>query len=159
MIWVILGVGLLLFEMHHLAFFALFGALGCFAAAGVALFADGAIGLQAGVASVVAVGGAVGVRPLVSSAYERRHHVTVVAPGVHGGIVGQQAITVDVVGDQPDVGHVRLFGERWLAVSGSGESLPEGTAVTITAVHGTTLVVWPCASEHVVPPGTAPAGS
>ena len=36
--WVVLGVGLLLFEMHHMAFYAVFGAVGALAAAVVAAF-------------------------------------------------------------------------------------------------------------------------
>ena len=63
--WLILGAVLLLFEMHHLAFFAMFGAIGSFAAAVVAALAPEAIALQAGVALGV---GAVGVgagRPFV----------------------------------------------------------------------------------------------
>jgi membrane-bound ClpP family serine protease len=38
---------------------------------------------------------------------------------------------------------VRLAGERWLAVSSAGLSIPPGTPVVVTAVQGTTLVVWP----------------
>ena len=30
-VWFVLGIALLLFELHHLAFYALFGALGSFA--------------------------------------------------------------------------------------------------------------------------------
>ena len=37
----------------------------------------------------------------------------------------------------------RLGGERWLAVSGTGSSIPSGTRVLVTGVRGTTLVVWP----------------
>jgi membrane protein implicated in regulation of membrane protease activity len=150
LIWVVVGVGFLIFELHHVAFYAIFVALGCFAAAAVALLADDAYGLQAGVASVVAVGGAVGVRPFVSAAYERRRTVQHVAKGVHGGIIGHEAVTVDTVGDGKDPGHVRFAGERWLAVSGSGDELPAGTRVTITAVSGTTLTVWPLELDHIL---------
>ena len=38
-VWLILGVVLLAFEIHHFAFYALFGAIGAFAAAVVALIA------------------------------------------------------------------------------------------------------------------------
>ena len=40
-------------------------------------------------------------------------------------------------------GHVRLAGERWLAVSGGDQPIPAGTKVIVTAVAGTTLIVWP----------------
>jgi membrane protein implicated in regulation of membrane protease activity len=141
--WFVLAVGLLLFELHHLAFYALFGAIGGLVAAVVALVAPTAIGAQAGIAVVVSVAGVVLARPFVSRAYERRHHVSQVARGVHGGLVGQEAVTLDDVGDAHAVGHVRLVGERWLAVSGAAGTIPAGTTVLVTQVRGTTLVVLP----------------
>src|SRR5207245_891502 len=107
-----LGVVLLLFELHHLAFYALFGAVGSLAAAVVALFVPSAVGLQAGVAVGLAVVGVVAVRPLVSNAFAHRRggHV---ARGVHGGLIGQQAVTLDTVGGAQLVGHVLLAGGLW----------------------------------------------
>jgi membrane protein implicated in regulation of membrane protease activity len=141
--WFVLGIVLLLFELHHLAFYALFGALGSFAAAVIALVAPSALGAQAGVAIAVAIGGVVLARPVVSRAYEHRHRVQHVARGVHGGLLGQEAVTLDDVGDAHAIGHVRLVGERWLALSASGVTIPAGTTVLVTEVRGTTLVVWP----------------
>ena len=140
--WLVLGVVLFLIELRHLAFYVLFGAIGCLAAALVAALAPSAIALQAGVAVAVAGAGVVTVRPYISRAFAHRRegHVAV---GVHGGLVGQEAFTLDVVGDVSRVGHVRLVGERWLATSGSGAAIPEGTKVLVTATRGTTLVVWP----------------
>ena len=139
--WLVVGVLLVLFELHHLAFYALFGAIGAFGAAIVAWVAPSAYGAQAAVAIGVAALGVVGVRPFVSRAFHRGQGQLV--RGVHGGLVGDQGVTLDVVGEAHDVGHVRLAGERWLAVSGSGERLPAGTRVVVTAVEGTTLRVWP----------------
>ncbi len=154
--WFALGIVLLLFELHHLAFYALFGSLGAFAAAAVAVGAPSALGAQAVVAVGVAVAGVVVVRPMVSNAYERRHQSQHVARGVHGGLVGQEAMTLDEVGDDHSVGHVRLVGERWLAVSGSDQVLHAGTPVLVTAVRGTTLVVWPIDGAPEVEPGVQP---
>jgi membrane protein implicated in regulation of membrane protease activity len=142
-VWFVLGIALLLFELHHLAFYALFGALGSFAAAVVALVAPSALGVQAGVAVGVAIVGVGLARPAMSRAYERRHHVQHVARGVHGGLLGQEAVTLDEVGDAHAIGHVRLVGERWLALSASGVTIPADTTVLVTEVRGTTLVVWP----------------
>jgi len=141
-VWLVFGIVLFLVELRHLAFYALFGAVGCLGAAVVAAFAPTAVPLQAAVAVVLAVVGVVTVRPYVSRTFEQRHDGHV-ARGVHGGLVGQQALTLDAVGDTPAVGHVRLIGERWLAVSGSGVIIPANTTVLVTAVQGTTLVVWP----------------
>jgi membrane protein implicated in regulation of membrane protease activity len=140
--WLVIGVLLFLFETRHLAFYALFGAVGSFAAAAVAAVAPGVYPAQIGVAAGVTVLGVVLVRPYVSRAFAHRNEGHV-ARGVHGGLVGQEALTLDEVGDEGALGHVRLVGERWLAVSGSGESIPPRTTVLVTAVRGTTLTVWP----------------
>ena len=139
--WVVLGVGLLLFEMHHMAFYALFGAIGALAAALVAVFLPDAIVLQGLVAVVLTIVGVVAARPYVSRVFHRHRggHVT---RGVHGGLIGQEAVTLDDVGDEHSIGHVRLAGERWLAISG-GSNIPSGTPVLVTALRGTTLIVWP----------------
>lgn len=139
--WLVVGVLLVLFELHHLAFYALFGAIGAFGAAIVASVAPSAYAAQAAVAVAVAALGVICVRPFVSRAFHHRSGQQV--RGVHGGLVGDQGVTLDVVGEAHQVGHVRLAGERWLAVSGSGEPLPAGTRVVVTAVEGTTLRVWP----------------
>jgi membrane protein implicated in regulation of membrane protease activity len=141
-VWVVLGVLLVAVELHHLAFFALFAAIGAFAAALVALVAPGAIAVQSAVGLAVTVAGLAAVRPFVSRAFAAKHRGHVVR-GVHGGIVGHEAVTLDDVGDAHRGGHVRLTGERWLAVSGSGRRIRPDTTVIVTAVHGTTLVVWP----------------
>ena len=62
---------------------------------------------------------------------------------VHGGLVGHEVVTLDLVGGIDRVGHVQLAGERWRAVSGADVPLPPGTRVLITGVEGTTLIVWP----------------
>jgi membrane protein implicated in regulation of membrane protease activity len=139
--WVALGVGLLLFEMHHMAFYALFGAIGALAAAVVAAFLPDAILLQGLVAVVLTVVGVVVARPHMGRVFHR-HRGGQVTRGVHGGLVGQEAVTLDEVGDEHSIGHVRLAGERWLAISG-GTNIPAGTPVLVTALRGTTLIVWP----------------
>src|SRR5689334_9804784 len=112
-VWLVLAVVLIAFELHHWAFYALFGALGAFVAAAVAFASPGAIGLQCAVAVAVAAVGVVGVRPFMSRISDRRHLNTHVARGVHGGIVGQNCLTLDEVGDEQHAGHALLAGERW----------------------------------------------
>ena len=153
--WIVLALGLLAFEVHHLAFYALFGALGAFGAAFVALMAPSAYLLQATVAVGVSIVGIGPVRPYVSRVFARRHDGHV-GPGVHGGLVGQEVITLDQVGEAAAAGHVRLAGERWLAVSGDDRPIPSGTAVVVTAVRGTTLVVWPLEAIHATLPPSTP---
>jgi membrane protein implicated in regulation of membrane protease activity len=148
--WIALGVVLIAVELHHLAFYALFAAVGAFAAAVVALAAPDALAAQAAVAVVVAAAGIVLLRGRVSEAVAHRqggHHRV---PGVHGGLVGQEVVTLDQVGEGDRIGHVQLAGERWRAVSGGDHAIPPGTPVLVTAVQGTTLIVWPVDGQ--VPP-------
>ena len=148
--WIVVALALVAFELHHLAFFALFGALGALAAAIVAVAAPNAVGLQLLVAIIVAAVGTLTLRPYVSKIIHRRSDGHV-ALGVHGGLVGVHAVTVDAVGEVleagdgsgPRAGHVRLAGEQWLAVSGSDGTIAPDTDVVVTAVNGTTLTVWP----------------
>lgn len=140
--WLILGVVLLAVELSHFAFFALFGAVGAFAAAIVAAIWPEAIPLQVAVFVVAAAVGIIAFRPMMSATFHRRHEFKP-GRGVHGSIVGEEVLTLDVVGDSQHPGHVRLAGERWLAVSGSRQPIPAGTPVIVMAVEGTTLEVWP----------------
>jgi membrane protein implicated in regulation of membrane protease activity len=153
LVWLILGVVLLAVELHHLAFFALFAAIGCFAATLTALIAPSAIPIQVAVAVGVAGLGILAVRPMMSRRFHERTHAGALGRGVAGTLVGEEVLTLDQVGDIHRVGHVRLAGERWLATSGSGATIPTGTKVLVTAVEGTTLVVWPvddpAAIDHI----------
>ncbi len=142
-IWIVVGVVLLGLELHHRAFYLLFAGIGALAAAVVAAIAPDLIALQVVAAVVAAAAGIVWVRPAVSRVVERRHPGALMGPGVHGGLVGQEVFTLDEVGDGSRMGHVRLAGERWLAVSGSDRAIPPGTKVLVTEVKGTTLTVWP----------------
>lgn len=141
--WLALGVVLLLAELRHFGFFSLFGSLGSFAAAGVAAVAPDAIPVQVAVAVVVAVIGIIAVRPLMSRAFHHRYQEGRLGRGVYGTLVGEEVLTLDDVGDANHPGHVRLAGERWLAASGGGGTIPSGTPVIVTGVQGTTLIVWP----------------
>jgi membrane protein implicated in regulation of membrane protease activity len=145
--WLALAVVLIAFELQHLAFFALFGAVGAVAGAVVAAIWPEAYAAQ--VAAFVAVSsiGIVAVRPWMSQSMHR-HHDGRLGRGVHGALVGEEVLTLDTVGDARHLGHVRLAGERWLAASGSGQPIPADTIVLVTAVNGTTLTVWPVDGVH-----------
>ena len=139
--WFVAGLLLLAVELHTVAFYSLFIAIGAFAAALLALFVpDSAIWLQGLLATVVAVGGVIAIRPFFSRAFHRGTD-SVVSRGVHGGLVGQEALTLDVVGDELHPGHVALAGERWLAVTDQPEPIASDVAVKVASVQGTTLLV------------------
>ena len=156
--WLVLGVVLLLVELRHLAFYALFVAIGAFGAAGVALAVPTAVPLQVIVALAVSSLGIVAVRPYMSKAL-LHHREGNPGRGVHGTLVGEEVLTLDRVGDGHRVGHVRLAGERWLATSGAGTDIPAGTLVVVTGVRGTTLVVWPVPDIGELGEGTVDFGA
>jgi membrane protein implicated in regulation of membrane protease activity len=149
-IWFVAALALLVLELVSTTFFAIFLAFGAFAA-GVLAFAipSSAAWIQATVAIAVAMLGVVIGRPFLSRRL-RRQGEPPLTPGIHGGFVGQRALPVDEIGDELHPGHVRLAGESWLAYSHDHQTIPTGTAVIVTAVRGTTLVVRP-ASGPVTP--------
>jgi len=142
-IWIVGGLALLAVELHTVAFYAVFLALGCFAAGLLALFLpDSAIWVQAALAALISIVGLVAIRPFASRTFLHGSG-GVVSRGVHGGLVGQEALTLDTVGDEHHPGHVQLASERWLAVTDSSQPLGADTAVSVAAVRGTTLLVRP----------------
>ncbi len=148
--WLVLGLVLLVVESRHLAFYALFGAAGAFAAAIVAVLFPDLIVAQAAAAIVVAALGIWLVRPLMSNALSSRGSGAL-GRGVHGSLVGEEVLTLDEVGDAHHPGHVKLAGERWLAVSELDRPIPGHTRVLVTGVRGTTLIVWPVDSDLSLP--------
>ncbi len=144
--WVVLALVLLAVELHHIAFYALFGAIGAGAAAVVAWIRPNAIGAQCVAALAAGAFGLVLIRPYVSRAFPR-HHDGRVAIGVHGGFIGERVVVLDAVSGRAG-GHVRLAGESWLAVSGTDTDIPAGSSAVITGVRGTTLTIL-ATDDHV----------
>lgn len=144
-LWAVLAAVLLAIEVFATAFYAVFIAAGLIGGAIVAA-AGGALWLQLVVIIAVALVGVAGARPpLVRMML--RDRPTMVLKGVQG-IVGQLAMTVDIVGDEHHPGHALLAGERWLAITDTDKPLPPDQQVTVAAVRGTTLVVRPAASPQ-----------
>jgi len=85
------------------------------------------------------------VRPRVSAAFQQRRGGTEL-PGVHGGLVGQEVVTIDRVGGPERAGHVRLAGERWLAVSGGGTAIPAAACARSVSHRGTPASPRPAAA-------------
>jgi membrane protein implicated in regulation of membrane protease activity len=143
-IWVVLTVALLAVEATATAFFALFFAIGT-AVGAVAAAVGAPIWFQFVAAAIAAGLGVVVVRPLLVNRMGAH------APVIEGvsSLVGQAAITVDEVGDQHHPGHALLKGEQWLAVVDGYDPLPPNTAVTVTGVRGTTLLVRPDAATII----------
>ena len=140
-LWVAMTVGFILVEVHTLAFYALFVAIGA-ATAAVADLLGADLWLQGILFVAVCVTGWALVRPLLRSRFDRTTPVAKFL-GIQGsadGLVGQRAITLDTVGDEHHPGHLLFAGDRWLAVSES-DPLPAQVPVVVVAVRGTTLLV------------------
>jgi membrane protein implicated in regulation of membrane protease activity len=151
-VWVVLAVVLIAVELHHAAFYALFGALGAIAAAIVTIAVPQLIWLQVLVAFVSGSLGVRFVRPYVSRALHR-DITEPVAVGVHGGLVGETVEVLDEISPEHG-GHVRLVGERWLAIvePKTGNFFTAGSSAVVSAVNGTTLTI--CALSTAIQPST-----
>lgn len=137
--WIVIAILLAAVELHHMAFFAIFGTAGAAAAAGVAFFAPHAIVVQILAAIAVATLGVILLRPFASRAFAHGGRGVFVG-GVHGGLISARGMTLDEVGtDEP--GHVRILGEKWLAVTADQSRIPPATPVIVTDVTRTTLTV------------------
>lgn len=132
--WVIVAIVLAIAEVVSLAFYAAFLAAGALAAALVA-----ALGLDLIVQGIVFVAvsglGVVFVRPLLV-----RRRLPALVSGAPG-MIGQTGVVLDRIEDAHSIGHVRIQGDSWPAVSATGESIEEGATVTVMEIRGTTLVV------------------
>jgi membrane protein implicated in regulation of membrane protease activity len=140
--WLILGLVLLGIELHTQAFFAVFIALGAFAATIVAVVALD-LWVQAVVFAAVAGAGVLLLRPVVARAARLRMGPALRLPGASDSLIGHSAVTLDPVGDENHPGHARLAGESYLAVTREPGGLPPETHVKVIEVRGTTLVVVP----------------
>ena len=142
LVWLIAGLVLVGLEVHTQAFFAIFLALGAFAAT-IVVAAGLPILVSVAVFAAVALGGVVLVRPTLRRLTERHLGPRLSLPGQPDRLVGQRALTMDSVGDEHHPGHARLAGERWLAVTHTPGGLRPETPVVVVEVRGTTLVVVP----------------
>jgi membrane protein implicated in regulation of membrane protease activity len=150
-LWLAVAVLFIAVEVHTVALYAVFVALGSAAAAATDLL-GGSLWLQGALFVVITVGGWLLVRPLLRRYFEFASPVEQL-PGIQSsvdGMVGQRAITVDTVGDEHHPGHALLAGDRWLAVTDTGQPLPPQVPVVVIAVRGTTLLVRP--APVVAPP-------
>ena len=128
------GVG----EALTTAFYALFIVLGALAAAAAAQLGFD-LPVQVAVMCLVSVLGVVVARPPLMRYLQRRH-----TPGMASGaesMVGQEAAVVEEIGGAHQPGHVRIYGESWLALSEDGAPIAAGSIVSIVGIKQATLVV------------------
>src|SRR5438309_10696815 len=109
-VWLVAGLLLVALEVHSQAFFAIFLALGAFAATIVT-----AIGIpvwwSAIVCAGVAMGGTLLVRPTLERVSDRHLGPRLALPGPLDGPLGSRAPTLDAVGLESLPGHARPAAE------------------------------------------------
>ena len=58
-----------------------------------------------------------------------------------GAMIGKTAIVTEDINPANDTGYVKLYGDRWKAVSANGENFAVGTKVTIKNLDGNKVIV------------------
>ncbi len=136
-VWLVLGIALVGAELLTLDLVLVMIGVAALAAGGAALLGAG-LTVQLLVLAGVSTVGLLGVRPTV-----KRHLTT--GPDLAQGsdrLVGRPATVVETVSET--AGQVRLDGELWRARPYAGlADIPAGTAVSVAAITGVTLFVYP----------------
>lgn len=138
--WVVIIVVSGLAELHTNALAALFVGLGAGVAFVVAL-GGVSFPIQALVWLVVTAGTMAFVRPLALK--RLRPPGGDLANPTHTALTGQFGIVEDEVGDEVHPGRIKIRGESWRAVTEKGTTIVVATPVVVTKAFGTTLWVEP----------------
>lgn len=137
-LWTIAGLLLIILEMVTPAFF-----FASFAVAALLTAPAAASGMGLTAQLMVFAGTSIvcmaAVRPLFV-----RHIYSRSEPRVNThALLGQSGTVVDPIGHDDVPGRVKVGSEEWRAVSFTGEPIPPGTRIEITAVCSATLTVRP----------------
>ncbi len=143
LIWIVVGVGFLIWEIFTPGFVVGNIGIGCLAG-GLASYLDGSLTVQIFAFALMNLIGFIFIRPFFKKILYR---------GGDRKKLGVQALigrTGEVVGDilpGEAGGRVKLGGEEWKAVSGSGEIIEKGRTVEVVRIESTVITVTPI-KEH-----------
>jgi membrane protein implicated in regulation of membrane protease activity len=138
--WVVIIVISGLAELHTNALAALFVGVGAGVAFVVAL-GGASFPIQALVWVLVTAGTIAFLRPLALK--KLRPPAGDLANPMHTALTGQFGIVEDEVGDEIHPGRIKIRGESWRAVTEKGTNIAIATPVIVTKAYGTTLWVEP----------------
>ena len=138
--WVVIIVLSALAELHTNALAALFVGLGAGVAFVVAL-GGASFPVQALVWLVVTVATMAFLRPLALK--KLRPPGGDLSGPIHTTLTGQFGVVEAEVGDEIHPGRIKIRGESWKAVTDAGEVIAPSTPVVVTKAYGTTLWVEP----------------
>lgn len=135
--WIIAGVLLFIWEIFTPGFVVACFGVGAIAAGLAALMGLG-IKTQLTVYALVSMGTGFFIRPLVLKMLSKGS--AKIESNVDA-MAGKTAIVVVKIDPETEEGYVQLAGDRWRAVSETGEPIEEGNKVVIERVEGTRVFV------------------
>lgn len=133
--WLIFTVVTAVLEGLTVQLVSVWFAIGGLAACITSLFTD-SIPIQAVVFVVVTAIALVVTRPLVKKIRKKKAE-----PTNADRYIGKTAVVVTAIDNQNAEGMVKVDNQKWTARSESGEIIPEGATVTVTAIEGVKLIV------------------
>ena len=137
LIWCILGVLFIIVEILTVSFFAVFFAVGAFAAA-ITAICGGSVVLQIVIfAAVSLLATAIG-KPFLNRFFKTDKEVR---PSTVNALIGSHGIVTGRI-TKLDAGQVKINGEIWMAAA--EETLEEGTEIEVEHVSGAKVHVKRC---------------
>ena len=134
-IWLILAVVMGILEACTVQLVSVWFAIGAAAACVTSLFTDSIV-IQVIVFVAVSAIALAATRPLVKKMKDRKSEATNA-----DRYIGKKAIVITEIDNDKPQGMVKVDNEKWTARSVSGEKIPQGEAVTVTAIEGVKLMV------------------
>lgn len=134
-IWLALAVIMAIVEATTVQLVSIWFAIGGAAACVTSLITDNVV-IQAAVFVAVSAIALAVTRPLVKKMKQRGAE-----PTNADRYIGKTAVVVTAIDNQNAEGMVKVDNQKWTARSESGEIIPEGATVTVTAIEGVKLIV------------------
>ena len=133
--WLIFAIVMAVLEAATVQLVSIWFAIGGTAACITSLVTDNII-IQAAVFVVVTAAALAVTRPLAKKLKSKKAE-----PTNSDRYIGKTGIVITAIDNDAAQGMVRVDNEKWTARSGSGEKIPEGASVTVTAIEGVKLIV------------------
>lgn len=135
--WVVLGVGLLVWEIFTPGFVLAAFALGCLAAASVA-YKDWGLTAQLVAFSVASFIGFAFIRPFFIKFIYRFSDAR---PTGVDALIGRTGLVEEKIDNRRGTGRVKLGGELWKAAAADDSTIEPGVLVRVDRVEGATVFV------------------
>ncbi|MBQ3266119.1 MAG: NfeD family protein [Ruminococcus sp.] len=134
-IWLILAVAMAVLEAVTVQLVSIWFCIGSVAACITSLFTDNII-IEAAVFVIVSALALAVTRPLVKKMKSRGAE-----PTNSDRYIGKTAIVIENIDNDKAQGLVKVDNQKWTARSVTGDIIPKGTSVTVSAIEGVKLMV------------------